>query len=58
MRNAMRLFSSSPLLMESAFAILSVPLFRAVAEHVFFARGSFPDVSRKAAANAGALLKT
>ncbi|HVE73237.1 MAG TPA: NAD(P)/FAD-dependent oxidoreductase [Thermoanaerobaculia bacterium] len=44
MRNAMRVFSSSPLLMESAFAALRVPLFRAVAEHVFFARGSFPDV--------------
>jgi flavin-dependent dehydrogenase len=44
MRNAMRVFSSTPLLMESAFAMLRVPLFRAVAEHVFFARGSFPDV--------------
>lgn len=44
MHNAMRAFSSTPLLMESAFAMLRVPLFRAVAEHVFFARGSFPDV--------------
>ena len=43
MRNAMRVFSSSPWMMESAFAALRVPLFRAVAEHVFFARGSFPD---------------
>ena len=50
MRNGMRVFSSSPLLMETAFAALQVPLFRAVAEHVFFARGSFPDVSRSAAA--------
>ena len=50
MRNAMRLFSSSPLLLESAFAALRVPTFRAVAEHVFFARGSFPDVDRGAAA--------
>ncbi|HVG24594.1 MAG TPA: NAD(P)/FAD-dependent oxidoreductase [Thermoanaerobaculia bacterium] len=49
MRNAMRVFSSSPLLMESAFATLRVPLFRAVAEHVFFARGSFPDVQPAAA---------
>jgi flavin-dependent dehydrogenase len=46
MRNAMRAFSSSPLLMESAFAALRVPLFRGVAEHVFFARESFPDVDR------------
>lgn len=44
MRNAMRVFSSSPLMMETAFASLRVPLFRAVAEHVFFARGSFPEV--------------
>ncbi|HYC88446.1 MAG TPA: NAD(P)/FAD-dependent oxidoreductase [Thermoanaerobaculia bacterium] len=49
MRNAMRLFSSSPLLMESAFAALRVPLLRGIAEHVFFARGSFPDVGRASA---------
>jgi len=54
MRNAMRVFSSSTWMMESAFAALQVPVFRAVAEHVFFARGSFPDVevSRSTAARA------
>ncbi len=46
MRNAMRAFSSSSLVMETAFAALQVPVFRAIAEHVFFSRGSFPDANR------------
>jgi flavin-dependent dehydrogenase len=54
MRNAMRAFSSSPWLMESAFAALRVPLFRAVAEHVFFARGSFPEVPAETGARQAA----
>lgn len=43
MRNAMRVLSTPPLL-EAAFAMLRVPLFTRLAEHVFFSRGSFPDV--------------
>jgi len=35
---------STPLLAEAAFMALRMPLMRALAEHVFFARGSFPDV--------------
>ena len=34
-----------PTLMELAFALLVTPPLRKLAEHVFFARGSFPDVS-------------
>lgn len=34
---------STPLLMEAAFSTLRLPLLRRLAEHVFFARGSFPD---------------
>jgi hypothetical protein len=33
----------SPLAMELACALLRTPPMRAVAAHVFFARGSFPD---------------
>lgn len=44
MRNAMRVLASPPL-MEAAFAMLRTPLFARIAEHVFFARGSFPDVA-------------
>ncbi len=44
MRNAMRIGSAAPPLLEAAFAMLRVPLFQWFAEHVFFARGSFPDV--------------
>ncbi|HEX6099188.1 MAG TPA: NAD(P)/FAD-dependent oxidoreductase [Thermoanaerobaculia bacterium] len=44
MRNAMRLASAAPPLLETAFAMLRLPLFQRLAEHVFFARGSFPDV--------------
>lgn len=54
MRNAMRACSSSPLLLESAFAALRVPLFRSIAEHVFFARGSFPDVRMECGGKAAA----
>lgn len=35
---------SHPMAIELACAILRLPLMRRVAEHVFFARGSFPDV--------------
>lgn len=44
MRTAIRAASSAQPLMELAFAMLRVPLFTRVAEHVFFSRGSFPDV--------------
>ncbi|MGZ5432773.1 MAG: NAD(P)/FAD-dependent oxidoreductase [Thermoanaerobaculia bacterium] len=44
MRNAMRVASAAPPLLEAAFAMLRVPLFQRVAEHVFFARGSFPTI--------------
>ena len=44
MRNAMRVASSAPMLMEAAFTMMRTPLFQKFAEHVFFARGSFPDV--------------
>ncbi len=44
MRRAIRALSLPPL-MELAFTTLRAPALRAVAEHVFFARGSFPDVS-------------
>lgn len=44
MRRAMRVVSPQPL-MEAAFAMLRTPPLRALAEHVFFARGSFPDVA-------------
>ena len=43
MRHAMRVMSTPPL-MEAAFAMMRVPLVMKVAEHIFFARGSFPDV--------------
>ena len=43
MRRAMRSLAARPL-MEGAFAMLRTPPLRALAEHVFFARGSFPDV--------------
>ena len=44
MRNAMRVASAAPPLLEAAFAMLRVPLFQRFAEHVFFARGSFPTI--------------
>ena len=48
MRHAMRVIAQ-PQAMELAFALLRVTPLRALAEHVFFARGSFPDVwSREA----------
>jgi flavin-dependent dehydrogenase len=34
---------STPALTEAAFSLLHLPLMRRLAEHVFFARGSFPD---------------
>ena len=43
MRNAMRIASAAPFTLEAAFAMLRTPLFQRFAEHVFFARGSFPD---------------
>jgi flavin-dependent dehydrogenase len=45
MRNGMRIASAAPPFLEAAFAMLRVPLFQRFAEHVFFARGSFPDVA-------------
>ena len=44
MRNAMRVASSAPLVMEAAFTMIRTPLFQRIAEHVFFARGSFPTI--------------
>jgi flavin-dependent dehydrogenase len=44
MRRMMSLVSS-PLLIESGFALLCSTPLRKVAEHIFFARRSFPDVS-------------
>ena len=46
MRNAMRVASTTTPLMEGAFAMLRLPLFTRIAQHVFFSRGSFPDVER------------
>ena len=43
MRRSMRVMATTPLA-ELAFTMLRTPPLRAVAEHVFFARGSFPDV--------------
>lgn len=44
MRRAIRAVAT-PQLAELAFAMLRMPPLRALAEHVFFSRGSFPDVS-------------
>ena len=44
MRNAMRVASAAPPLLEAAFTMLRMPLFQRIAEHVFFARGSFPTI--------------
>ncbi|HET7434408.1 MAG TPA: NAD(P)/FAD-dependent oxidoreductase [Thermoanaerobaculia bacterium] len=44
MRRAIRA-TAHPLLMEVACALMRTPPLRAMAEHVFFARGSFPDVA-------------
>jgi flavin-dependent dehydrogenase len=46
MRHAIRLMSQPPL-MEAACALLRTPPLRALAAHVFFARGSFPEISRR-----------
>ncbi|HYI11197.1 MAG TPA: NAD(P)/FAD-dependent oxidoreductase [Thermoanaerobaculia bacterium] len=43
MRKAMNAMAT-PLAAETAFALLRLPALRTVAEHVFFARGSFPDI--------------
>lgn len=43
MRHAMKM-TATPVMAELALAALRLPLLRNVAEHVFFARGSFPDV--------------
>ena len=51
MRRIMRV-AAKPALMELAFTAMHTPLVRRVAEHVFFARGSFPDVSVSPAAPA------
>ena len=37
---------AQPLFVEAACALLRTPPLRAIAEHVFFARGSFPDCAR------------
>lgn len=44
MRHAMDAMTT-PLITETAFALLSLPLLRGIAEHIFFARGSFPDTT-------------
>ncbi len=44
MRNLARMVMH-PLFAEAAFTALSVPPFHAVARHIFFGRGSFPDLS-------------
>jgi len=48
MRNAMRIASAAPPLLEAAFALLRMPLLQKFAEHVFFARGSFPTIESPA----------
>jgi geranylgeranyl reductase family protein len=45
MRHAIRIFDH-PLATELAFAMLRTPPLRALAAHIFFSRGSFPDVGR------------
>ena len=45
MRRLMRA-AAHPLLAELAFAALALPPLHAIARHIFFSRGSFPDVSR------------
>jgi flavin-dependent dehydrogenase len=42
MRHAMDAMAT-PAITETAFALLRLPLLRGIAEHIFFARGSFPD---------------
>jgi hypothetical protein len=37
--------AAHPLAMELGCALLRTPPLRAVAEHVFFSRGSFPDIA-------------
>ena len=49
MRRAIRV-ASTPAVAELALATLRLPLLRGVAEHVFFSRGSFPDVKLELAA--------
>ena len=43
MRHAIRTVST-PLIAEAALAMLRLPAMRGIAEHVFFSRGSFPDM--------------
>jgi flavin-dependent dehydrogenase len=54
MRIAMNAMAT-PLLTEAAFALLRTPLLRGIAEHIFFARGSFPDVMPACERSAGVL---
>lgn len=51
MRRAMRALVT-PAIAEAAFAMLRTPPLRALAEQIFFARGSFPDVTVAADARA------
>jgi flavin-dependent dehydrogenase len=44
MRHAMNVMAT-PMITEAAFALLRTPLLRGIAEHIFFARGSFPEVA-------------
>jgi flavin-dependent dehydrogenase len=46
MRRALNL-AATPALAELAFTLLRLPPLRGFAEHVFFSRGSFPDVERR-----------
>ena len=45
MRRAMNAIAT-PMVAEAAFAMLRTPALRGIAEHIFFARGSFPDIKR------------
>ena len=45
MRHAMDAMAT-PAINETASALLRLPLLRGIEEHIFFARGSFPDVGR------------
>ena len=49
MRQSMRIVTT-PLVAEAALAMMRLPGLRGVAEHVFFSRGSFPDMKLELAA--------
>jgi len=45
--NDVKAFERQPQLLELGCALLRLPVFSRLATHVFFGRGSFPDVSDK-----------